>query len=165
MHPLYGAETYEGIGDFGGITGDVRESISSSPNGVQLSLTGVDPAYVSQALTDDYHRRDVELLFGFDDEQGELLDDPVILWSGYMDHVIITLGQQMAELTLICESRGTNGAGASGLRFTDEDKQAVNPGDRVAEYLYRMMDLVLKWGGENVQQYTGPGRNLSVPRS
>jgi hypothetical protein len=166
VHPIYGAETYLGIGAFGGITGDIKETISSAPESVSISLTGVDPDMIADATTDDYHRRDIELMFGFDDEQGELLDDPVIVWSGYMDHVVISLGQNTGELTLICESRGTNGRGRADLRFTDEDKQAANSGDLVAEYVYRMVDLVLRWGGGNVQGGSGrPLFNYSVPRS
>lgn len=157
-HDLYGTETYLGIGAFGGISGDIKETISAAPEGVQLSLTGVDPAMITDATTDDYHRRDVDVLFGFDDIFGELLDDPVVVWSGYMDHAIISLGQNMAELTLVCESRGTNGRGRSDLRFTDEDKQAANTGDLVAEYVYRMVDLVLKWGDGGVGG--GDGRPL-----
>jgi len=164
VHPIYGSETYSGVGDFGGITGDIKESISLAPNGVSLSLTGVDPALIEDAKTDDYHRRDIELMFGFDDVNGVLIDDPVIVWSGYMDHVIISLGQHTAELTMICESRGTNGRGRSDIRFTDEDKQITDSGDLIAEYVFRMADLQIKWGGEQVQG--SPGRlNFSVPRA
>lgn len=160
-HPIYGAETYLGIGAFGGISGDAKESISTAPNSIQLSLTGVDPSLISDALTDDYHRRDIELMFGFDDENSDLIDDPVILWSGYMDHVLIALGKNNAELTMVCESRATNLRGASGKRFTDEDLQATYSGDLAGEYIYRMVDISLKWGGENVGNRSGPGRGFA----
>jgi len=159
---LYGAELYLGIGAFGGISGDIKETVSAAPEGVQLSLTGVDPAMIADATTDDYHRRDVDILFGFDDINGELIDDPVIVWSGYMDHAVISLGQSMGELTLVCESRGTNGRGRSDLRFTDEDKQAANSGDLAGEYVFRMVDLQLKWGGDQVAAGGGRGLNFRI---
>lgn len=155
VHPIYGSETYLGIGSFGGITSDVKETVSLSHAPLQISLTGVDPSLLADALTDDYHRRDAELMFGFDDANGDLIDDPVILWSGYMDYVVISLGQNTGELTLYCDDRGTNLRGRSDVRFTDEDMQAVYTGDLVAEYVYRMVDLQIKWGGEQVSGNAG----------
>jgi len=165
VHPIFGSETYLGVGSFGGMTSDVKETISLSHASLQLSLTGVDPALISDALTDDYHRRDVDLMIGLDDVNGVLVDDPVLLWSGFMDHAIINLGEQSAEMTLVCEDRSTNLRGRCDLRFTDEDMQAVHTGDRIAEYAYRMVDLQIKWGGDQVNSGGGGRLNFSVPQA
>ena len=135
---------------------------------MKFSLTGVKASLISDAFLDDYHRRDAEAMFGFDDENGDLIDDPVILWSGFMDKVDITLGDQTGEMTLTCESRATIGQQASDLRFSDEDLQAAVPGDLAGEYIFRMGDLVLSWGGDTLQQsgltsgsaFSGPQRNI-----
>ena len=148
VHPIFGSESYTGIGDFGGIVSDIKESISVAPESIKLAITGVKSSFINIALDDDYYRRDIELMFGFDDENGVLLDDPVILWSGFMDKVDINLGEGIGALTLTCESRATNLKGASDLRFTDEDLQAAFTGDLAGEYIFRMADLQLKWGGE-----------------
>lgn len=158
VHPIFGSESYLGIGDFGGIAGDIKESISGAPESIKLAITGVKSSFMNIALDDDYYRRDIELMFGFDDENGELLDDPVILWSGFMDKVDINLGAGIGALTLSCESRATNLKGASDLRFTDEDLQAAFAGDLGGEYIFRMADLQIKWGGETSGSTTGtPG--------
>ncbi len=146
IHPIFGSESYLGIGDFGGIAGDIKESISGAAEPIKLAITGVKSSFIDIALDDDYYRRDIELMFGFDDENGELLDDPVILWSGFMDKVNINLGQGLGALALTCESRATNLKGASDLRFTDEDLQAAFTGDLGGEYIFRMADLQIKWG-------------------
>lgn len=162
-HPIYGAEVYTGIGDLGGITEPITESVSAAPYAVKLALTGVNATLLNDALTDDYHRREAELMFGFDDENGDLLDDPVIVWSGFMDKVDISLAAGRADLTLTCESRATILQGSSGLLFNDEQKQASNPGDLVAEYVYRMVDLVLTWGGDQIRN--GDRRFPGAPSS
>ena len=146
VHPVFGSESYTGIGDFGGIAGDVVESVSSAPKPLKLAITGVKSSLINDALVDDYFGRDAEIMMGFDDENGVLLDDPVILWSGFMDKVDITLGHSTGQMVLTCESRSIKLQGSSDLRFTDEDLQAAFPGDLGAEYVYRMMDLVLRWG-------------------
>jgi hypothetical protein len=155
VHPIFGNETYVGIGDFGGISSNITESISQAPQAIKFSLTGVKSSFISDAFTDDYHRRDIDAMFGFDDENGDLIDDPVIVWSGYMDKVDITLGDQTGEMTLTCESRATVGQQSSDLRFSDEDLQAAVTGDLAGEYIFRMGDLQLTWGGDHIQSGLG----------
>ena len=150
-HPVFGVETYDGIGDFGGITGPITESVSDSPYAVTIALSGVNASLMDRTLNDDYHGRDADLMFGFDDENGELLDDPVVVWSGYMDKVDVALSQGLADLSLTCESRAALLQGSSELIFSDEQKQSSHPGDLVAEYLYRMIDMTLSWGGDKIR--------------
>ncbi len=145
-HPIHGAEVYQGIGDFGGLQGDVVESVSGAPQAIKLSLSGVKASLVTSAVVDDYYRRDVEVMLGLEDEAGDLIDDPEILFSGFMDKMDISLNRNVGTMVLTCESRGTNLLRASDHRFTDEDKQAEVSGDLLGEYIYRMMDLELFWG-------------------
>ena len=157
VHPIFGSESYIGIGDFGGMTSDIKETISVSPESINIAISGVSSVFVDIALDDDYYRRDIELMFGFDDPDGVLVDDPVIVYSGFMDKAGISVGQGKAEITLTCESRATNLQKASDLRFSDEDLQAAFNGDLAGEYIFRMADLVLNWGGDTIQQSTGSG--------
>ncbi len=152
-HPVHGAEAYVGIGDFGGITGDVVETVSGSPQAIRLSLTGVKSSWINMALVDDYYRRDVEIMIGLEDEAGDLVADPEILFSGFMDKVDAVLDAGLGQMTLTCESRGTNLRRASDWRFTDEDKQAEVTGDLLGEYIWRMADLKLFWGD---REFTSP---------
>lgn len=158
VHPVHGSESYTGIGDFGGMTSDVTESVTNAAQPIKLSLTGIKSSLISDVFTDDYHMRDIELMLGFDDVDGDLIDDPVIVWSGFMDNVDIVLNEGRADLTLNCESRAIKLQGNSDLRFTDEQLQSDYTGDLAGEYIFRMMDLQLKWGGENL------GTTTSTPR-
>ncbi len=147
-HPTHGAEVYTGIGDFGGISSEVKESVSGAPIGLKLSLTGLDATLINDTLTDDYFRREAEVMVGLE-QSGVLIDDPEILFSGYMDSVIIIFQQNNGAITLGLESRGTNLQSASDLRYTDEDKQAASSGDLFAEYIYRMLDVSFVWGEDH----------------
>jgi len=158
-HPVHGSETYTGIGDFGGVSSQVIESISGAPASLSISLTGVKSAFITDALTDDYFRRDADVLIGLDDVSGTLLADPEYLFSGYMDKVDIVLSEGLAQMTLVCESRGTNLLSAPDNRFTDEDKQAEVSGDLSGEYIYRMEDLNLSWGKFGVTLTGNPADN------
>lgn len=150
VHPIHGSESYIGIGDFGGLSSEVVESIIGAPQAIRISLTGVKAAFISDALTDDYYRRDIDVLVGLDDATGTLVDDPEYLFSGFMDKVDISLSQDLGQLTMTCESRATNLLRSPDLRFTDEYKQREVTGDLAGEYIYRMQDLALTWGGFGV---------------
>ncbi len=150
-HPIHGAEAYTGIGDFGGISSEVVESIIGAPQSLRISLTGVKSAFISDAMVDDYYRRDAEVMIGLEDGNGDSIDDPEILFSGFMDKVDISLTQGLAQMTLVCESRGTNLLRTPEQRYTDEDKQREVTGDLGGEYIFRMLDLSLLWGQTPVQ--------------
>ena len=156
VHYIYGSETYLGIGDYGGIDGSVVESVSGAPQALRLSLTGVKGTWIDRAIVDDYYRRSVEVMLGLEDESGVLLADPEIIFSGFMDTVTIALDESTAQMTLTCESRGTNLQRASDWRFTDEDKQIEVPGDLLGEYIYRMFDLQLFWGDRSFNSPFSP---------
>ncbi len=145
-HPVFGSETYTGLGDFGGISGEIIESVSAAPQKVTLLITGVDSTTLNLILTDDYHRRDAEMMLGLFDDAGNLIVDPVIAFSGFMDTSAVNLSDGIGSIALTCESRGTNLQRTSDQRFTDEDKQAETTGDVFAEYVYRMLDITLRWG-------------------
>ncbi len=162
-HPTHGAESYSGIGDFGGLTSEVIETIAGAPQALKLSLTAVKSTLINDALTDDYFRRECEVMVGLENSSGALIDDPEILFSGYMDNVVMSLGEKTGIMTLSCESRGTNALFASDNRFTDEDKQAEVSGDLFGEYIYRMQDLTLKWGGGPVGAGGGGPASSSSP--
>jgi hypothetical protein len=152
-HPIYGSESYTGIGDFGGIQGDVVESVSGGTQVLQLRLSGVNASLVNIALVDDYYRRDAELMIGLENESGSLVANPEILFSGFMEYMTISLKQQTGDIVLRIEGRGSNLQRASDLRVTDEDKQREVNGDLLAEYVYLMADLELFWGDK---EFTSP---------
>jgi hypothetical protein len=168
-HPVHGAEVYTGIGDFGGIEGEVVESVSGAPQALKLRLTGIKSSWINMALTDDYYRRDAEVMIGLEDEAGDLVANPEILFSGFMDKVDVALSEGLGAMTLTCESRGTNLQRAPDNRFTDEDKQSEMLGltspettDLMGEYVYRMADLKLYWGDREFNSPFSPS-GPSVP--
>lgn len=164
-HPIYGAELYTGLGDFGGITAEFKETLGNSPQPIKLALSGVNAALLADGLDpSDYFWRDIDLMLGFDNESGVLLDDPVILDSRFMDKLNVTLNKGIATMQLSCESRAILLTGNSDLRFTDEQKQTDVPGDLAGEYIYRMLDIILKFGDGVVQAATSTQGPFGVTR-
>ena len=158
VHPIHGSELYTGIGDFGGLSAELVESVAGAPKAVQVSLTGIKASLITTIQTDNYFRRDIEIMVGLEDDTGASIDDPEIVFSGFMDKPDIALNEGIGQITLTCESRGINLLRASGHTFTDEDKQAEVSGDLLAEYVYRLKDLQLFWGSRGYDtSYGSPG--------
>lgn len=146
-HPDQGSELYIGVGDFGGIVGDITESIAHAPQEVRIALSGINSDLITEALGDDYHLRDVDIMLGLDNASGQLITDPVVLWGGYMDKPGFTFDKGKADLIMTCESKATRFQETPDIRFTDEQLQADYTGDLGAEYVFRMPDITLEWGG------------------
>lgn len=157
VHPVHGSETYTGAAEFGSVAKSVVESIGSDAKSISFKLSGVDTNEISDVITDDYFRRDVDLMLGLDDENGDLIDDPVLINTWLMDHATIALGKEFGEMNMQAESRALLMEVGSDWRFTDEDLQSAFSGDKAGEYFYRMLDLVIKWGGSNTNYRTGGG--------
>lgn len=159
VHPIHGSEVYTGVGDFGGLSAELVESVSGAPKAVKITLTGIKASLITTIQTDDYFRRDIEIMIGLEDSAGDSIDDPEIVFSGFMDKPEIALNEGIGQITLTSESRGVNLLRASDHTFTDEDKQAEVSGDLLAEYVYRMTDLEIFWGSTvyNVPYGFGPG--------
>ena len=163
VHPVYGSESYDGIGDFGGIGGEVKEVVNGAPMRIELVLSGLSSALKTSAFTENYFRREAEIMIGLEDETGAAIDDPEILFSGLMDECNLSLDHGSATMILSLESRETNLLSSSDLRVTDEDLQAENSGDLLFEYVYAMEDMVLRWGSNNVVYGSGSGKTSPKP--
>ena len=72
-----------------------------------------------------------------------------------MDKVDIAFAQNAGDMTLQLESRGTNLLRSADVRFTDEELQVEYSGDEMGEYIYRMGDLQLRWGGQRISSSGG----------
>lgn len=156
VHPVHGSESYDGVGDIGGLSASIVESVGNAPQAVRFTLSGVNAARVTTALDDtEYHRRDVDIMLGLDDANGDLIGDPVEIYSGYMDKADLTLDKNVASITMTCESRATILQDAPLLRFTDEALQEEYTGDLGGEYIFRMLDMQLPWGDGKVQHMQG----------
>lgn len=146
-HPVFGSETYSGIGRLGALQGGVRETLQMVQQPVRLRLAGVNNSELDKVLNDDYHRREAEVWVGaVNIDTGAIIADPVNIFSGFMDKADIELGNKSSVIVMSCTSRGDKIKESSKILYTDEEHQKVSPGDLCFQYFYRMMSLNLRWG-------------------
>lgn len=161
LHSSYGeidfdGNTYLGVGDLGQVTA-IREQSELGPSSLEFVLSGINPALVSVALDTSEYKAPITIYEGYRQDDGTLVDDPWIRWSGWWEHSTVNIGaENIARATAqhdiaILDER-------DGGRYSDEDQTVRYSSDRIFQYTPYMADLVLSWAGGMVGSVTGtPG--------
>ncbi len=126
---------------------------------MRLRLSGLDSTIASEALTGDYHLRDVTLYIGFLDASNALIDDPDLIWGGQIDTMDIVAGAEN-QVLVTCESYLAKLDRKNGSLYTDADQRRRYSADDFFEYLPKMRDLRLIWAESRAST---PGRAIRGP--
>lgn len=164
----FGGNTYQGVGDFGGI--DVIEETTELKSAtVKMTLSGVNPIFISRALTSNYHGRQAFAWIGFLDANQALVADPDPWLDLAMDTMAIALDKE-STIVLSCENEMVYWDQPAGLIYNDEDQQKLFAADLGLEFLPQLQDARIVVGGRNVTDTINtpgnrpsPDTNLRVP--
>lgn len=164
-HPIFGAETYLGIGDYGSISA-IQEALSTRPFGVKIKLTGIKGSLINDLLTGKYHRRPAHIFLGLNDENSALIDVPLEIWSGVMDKPDVGQGRTAGQIIMSCESRADIVHEPQGGVYNHETQISIWPGDTGMEFMAKITMLgPIAWGDGTVLAPLGPGVRTPDPRN
>ena len=141
---VYDSNTYLGVGHFGGISA-ARETEVLSATRIVFSLSGVSPVNFAEALDAGNYGDVMTVYEGYRQDDGTLVADPWVLWSGTFEYAQISQGQEdSVEITAqhdlaVLEEKDNS-------RFTDEDQVQRFSGDRIFEYITDQQSVKLTWG-------------------
>jgi len=154
----WGGNTYDGIGNFGGIE-QVDESVEVIARPLSLTLSGVDSSLVSTAMTETYQNRTVTIYLGFLNEStNAVIDTPEVAWEGRMNQMSISSAEGSAVIKLSCEHRLRREPRIA--RYTNEDQQLLFSGDRFFDLITSIKGFVSKWGELSVGGSGGIGNRM-----
>lgn len=142
---VWGGQTWQGLGAMGTVSA-IESGADLTAYGVKMELYAFDPTVLAEASNEAVYKRAVKIYQGFLNENGALVADPHVIWSGFGDHMSISLGGESDTVTLACESELAFLDRANGARFTDEDQQQRYSGDTAFRYLPQMVDAMVIWG-------------------
>lgn len=140
----WGAQTWTGVGTFGGIS-DISEAAGIEAPGVDLELSGTPSATLALALADDYQGHPVKVYQALFDAAGAVIVDPVLVFSGRMDVMQITDAGETGVISLSCESESIDLDRKRVLRYTHEEQQRLFAGDLGLEFVTSMQDKPIYW--------------------
>ena len=153
---VFDSNDYLGVGQFGNIS-NMTETEVLRPTSLTLTLSGVDSSLITEALDSGDYGDIVTIYNGYRQDDGTLVDDPLLIWKGFFEFASISQGEQSIvsitvqhDLAVLDEINGS--------RITDEDQQVRFTGDVGFGFVADMAGLKLFWGGGAVStSRTGEG--------
>jgi hypothetical protein len=148
----WGGFDWLGVGKFGDIS-DIDEDAALRPSGVTVTLSGVDSALITSALTEDFHGRSIAVYEGFLNlTTMALVDTPETKFKGLMDFMSIELGPNGGSITVQCEGELARWQRHRGSLYTHESQQAIYSGDRGFDQIPFTQNRKIDWRKSNVWQ-------------
>lgn len=147
----WGGEDWLGVGSLGSVS-TLEEGSDVSPYSITLTLSALDATISGQALNEDYFMRPVTVYVGVLSADDELLDDPISMWTGFMDVMSVTAGQDGEsgdQIVITCESELAEFDRSANLRYTNQTQQRLYPSDTFFEFMPKIDGLKIKWRGDS----------------
>ena len=130
--------------------GEIAESAELQANGLTVALSGITEPLISKARDEDYQGRELKVLLGAIDSEGDVTANPVILFSGFMDTMVINDGAETATIQITVEKRLIEFKGTRGRHYTGEDQKIEYPDDKGLEFVAEMQEKEIIWGRNKV---------------
>lgn len=141
----YGGKNYIGAGNLLAVE-PVSESTDLRANGTSVTLSGLNNTLVGLAKDEDYQGRALTVKLGAMDENNDVIADPVIMFSGFMDTMMLTESGESSTITIDVENKLIQMDRAKVRRFTDNDQRIDYPNDDGFSFVTKIQDREIKWG-------------------
>lgn len=142
---VFNGDTFQGVGTHGGIS-NAEESEELRAYQVRMTLNGIDPAIISTAFDEVYQGRSARVWAGALTSDYQLIADPILVFSGRMDNMQVTLGERSASIDLTVTNKLADWDRPRIRRYNRADQQAVFPGDKGFDFAEEMVSKTLFWG-------------------
>lgn len=141
---LVGKLPWYGAGNLGTI-GTLEETTEVRATGLELGLSGINGDVLDIALGETWQGRTGRVYLGVLDDQGQIDGDPVLLFEGPMDRMVMREGLE-AAIKLYLESEMIDLERNRARRYTPEDQRAFSPGDAFCDSVSSLQEVEIKWG-------------------
>lgn len=138
------SETYVGSGTLLNIS-SVEETSEIAARGATVTLSGLDAAIISIALSENYQNRPCTIIIGTLTESG-VVDDYYTLFKGRIDLMSIEESGETAVISTAVENHLIDLERPRTSRYTNEDQISRYPNDTFLSYVNDLQDKTLDWG-------------------
>jgi len=143
---IYNGNTYPGLGTLINISA-IPESNTVIAQGVTLTLNGVDPTTVSEALTDIPQGGAVYIYLALLNPDNSIIGEPITSFSGQTDGIVIEDNPDgTCSISVDVENRLTQLQRDRTYRWTMAQQAELFPGDQGFLYTANLQDYVSLWG-------------------
>lgn len=149
-------EAWTGVGAVGSV-GTIKESEDGSGETIEVSLSQVNAAILALALggVETYQGREASIYVALLDAATlQITGTPLLRFAGFMDTVQIKrnddgTGEIVMKLVTLAQDVRTN---PSGLRYSDAQHQAEQPGELGFQYVTELIGKPTQWLSKTFQQ-------------
>jgi len=139
--------TYLGVGELLNLS-QIDESQDLGANGLQISLSGINgSSLLTTALSEEYQGKSVNVRLGAKDSEGNIISDPIVIYSGFMDVMVIDEGAEASTISLTVENKLISLSKTKVRRYTSQDQRADHPTDKGFDYVATIAEKEILWGG------------------
>lgn len=138
-----GADVYTATGSL--LTIDKSDEAADGTEGLNFSLSALDPAVMLLVESEPYRGRVVRLMEQRYDEDDQAVDDPQVEYVGRMTSMIPQEDPKSRTFTVSVQTEhfDVEANRSVNLRFSDAEQRRRFPDDRGAEYVTSMTERVL----------------------
>ena len=141
----YGGNTYTGVGDLLSIS-SIDETSDISASGINVAITGIKSSFLVIAKNHEYQGRPLSVSLGAFDDNGALIADPVIVFSGFMDTMTIAESGSTSTIKISVENKLISFERSKVRRYTAEDQKIDYPTDKGFEFVTAIVEKEIIWG-------------------
>lgn len=139
--------------------GEIAESSELQANGITVTLSGITDPLLSKARDEDYQGRELAVKLGAMDSSNGVISNPVTVFSGFMDTMVINDSSETAQIQIAVENRLIEFERTRIRRYTAEDQKIDYPNDKGLEFVAEMAEKEIVWGRSQVSSGGGGGRS------
>ena len=141
----YGGDTYTGLGDLLSIS-EITETSDISAPGINVELAGLKSSFLVIAKNHEYQGRPLTVYLGAFNDQGALIDNPIVIFSGFMDTMVIKEGAATSTISVNVENKLVAFERSRVRRYTAEDQKIDHPNDKGFEFVTSIVEKEIIWG-------------------
>lgn len=145
----WNGETWLGAGNLLEIS-PMAETTEIKATGIIITMSGLNSAMVSLALTDAEQNRFVRCYMGFLNPDKTVIVDPYLFFSGLVNFVKIEQDGDVSKVILTAENDLIQLQRPRIRRYTHEDQQIEFPADLGFEHINEIQEWSGFWGSPNI---------------
>jgi hypothetical protein len=156
------SKTYIGAGNLLNIS-TISENVELRANGITVQLSGISDPLLAKAKTEDYQGRELVVKLGGFNSSDNIIADPVIIFSGFMDTMTINESGEIGTIAVTVENRLIEFERTRIRRYTDNDQRIEYPNDDGLEYVSQIQEKEIVWGDKDANPMSYDGNYYSGP--
>ncbi len=136
----WGGFEWSGVGTIGTI-GAVEESEGLESRSLNFSINAAQPSWMALAIGDveSYRGRRAKMYMCPLNESFQMIDTPVLCWSGVMDMLSVNVNGESGSITLKCETSSYGLKRRPFLRLNAAQQKKTHPTDTGLDYLTELI--------------------------